>query len=74
MIFNDAVVTRIMEFGAFVELVPGKEGLVYISQIANERVNKVSDVLSVGDKIDVKVVEIDRQGRVNLSRKALLPK
>ena len=74
MIFNDAVVTRIMEFGAFVELVPGKEGLVHISQIANERVNKVSDVLSVGDKIDVKVVEIDRQGRVNLSRKALLSK
>jgi len=47
---------------------------VHISQLANERVNKVSDVLSVGDKIDVKVVEIDRQGRVNLSRKALLSK
>ena len=74
MIFKDATVTRLMEFGAFVELVPGKEGLVHISQLANERVNKVSDVLSVGDKIDVKVVEIDRQGRVNLSRKALLSK
>ncbi|HRU58950.1 MAG TPA: polyribonucleotide nucleotidyltransferase [Clostridia bacterium] len=74
MIFNDAVVTRIMDFGAFVELVPGKEGLVHISQIAHERINKVSDVLSVGDKVNVKVVEIDRQGRVNLSRKALLPR
>ncbi|MBP7343856.1 MAG: polyribonucleotide nucleotidyltransferase [Clostridia bacterium] len=74
MIFKDATVTRLMEFGAFVELVPGKEGLVHISQLANERVNKVSDLLSVGDKIDVKVVEIDRQGRVNLSRKALLSK
>ncbi len=74
MIFTDATVTRLMEFGAFVELVPGKEGLVHISQLSNERVNKVSDVLSVGDKIDVKVVEIDRQGRVNLSRKALLSK
>ena len=74
MIFNDAVVTRIMDFGAFVELVPGKEGLVHISQIARERINKVSDVLSVGDKVNVKVVEIDRQGRVNLSRKALLPR
>jgi polyribonucleotide nucleotidyltransferase len=74
MIFNDAAVTRIMDFGAFVELVPGKEGLVHISQIAHERINKVSDVLSVGDKVNVKVVEIDRQGRVNLSRKALLPR
>jgi polyribonucleotide nucleotidyltransferase len=73
MIFKDATVTRLMEFGAFVELVPGKEGLVHISQLANERVNKVSDVLSVGDKIDVKVVEIDRQGRVNLSRKPCYP-
>ena len=72
MIFEDAVVTRLMDFGAFVELVPGKEGLVHISQIAKERVEKVSDVLSVGDLINVKVVEIDRQGRVNLSRKALL--
>jgi polyribonucleotide nucleotidyltransferase len=63
-----------MDFGAFVELVPGKEGLVHISQIAHERINKVSDVLSVGDKVNVKVVEIDRQGRVNLSRKALLPR
>lgn len=74
MIFNNAVVTRIMEFGAFVELVPGKEGLVHISQLANERVEKVSDVCAVGDKMDVKVVEVDRQGRVNLSRKALLSK
>jgi polyribonucleotide nucleotidyltransferase len=63
-----------MEFGAFVELVPGKEGLVHISQLANERVEKVSDVCAVGDKMDVKVVEVDRQGRVNLSRKALLSK
>lgn len=65
-------VTRIMNFGAFVEVLPGKEGLVHISQLANERVEKVEDILKVGDEILVKVIEIDRQGRVNLSRKALL--
>ena len=65
-------VTRIMNFGAFVEVLPGKEGLVHISQLAKERVEKVEDVVSVGDEIMVKCVEIDSQGRVNLSRKALL--
>lgn len=67
-------VTRIMNFGAFVDVLNGKEGLVHISNIANERINKVEDVLSVGDEVKVKVMEIDNQGRVNLSRKALLPK
>jgi polyribonucleotide nucleotidyltransferase len=65
-------VTRLMNFGAFVEILPGKEGLVHISQLALERVAKVEDVVKVGDEIMVKVVEIDRQGRVNLSRKELL--
>jgi polyribonucleotide nucleotidyltransferase len=69
-------VKRIMDFGAFVEIIPGvlgssgKEGLVHISQLAEERVNKVEDVVRIGDQILVKVTEIDRQGRVNLSRKA----
>ncbi|WP_409340928.1 polyribonucleotide nucleotidyltransferase [Paenibacillus sp. MBLB4367] len=66
-------VKRIEKFGAFVEVLPGKEGLVHISQISNERVAKVEDVLSIGDQITVKVTEIDNQGRVNLSRKATLP-
>ena len=65
-------VTRLMAFGAFVEILPGKEGLVHISQLALERVEKVEDVVSVGDEIMVKVTEVDRQGRVNLSRKELL--
>ncbi|MEA4892786.1 MAG: polyribonucleotide nucleotidyltransferase [Peptococcaceae bacterium] len=65
-------VTRIMAFGAFVEVLPGKEGLVHISQLAEERVNKVEDVVNIGDTITVKVTEIDRQGRVNLSRKEVL--
>ncbi|MCR2042723.1 polyribonucleotide nucleotidyltransferase [Anaerosalibacter massiliensis] len=67
-------VTRIAPFGAFVEILNGKEGLVHISNIARERINKVEDVLSIGDKILVKVIEIDNQGRINLSRKATLPK
>lgn len=65
-------VTRLMNFGAFVEVLPGKEGLVHISQLAKERVAKVEDVVNVGDEILVKVIEIDKQGRVNLSRKAVL--
>lgn len=65
-------VTKIMNFGAFVEVLNGKEGLVHISQLAKERVNKVEDVLNVGDEVMVKVMEIDKQGRINLSRKALL--
>ncbi|HPR80648.1 MAG TPA: polyribonucleotide nucleotidyltransferase [Enterococcus sp.] len=65
-------VVRIEKFGCFVNLIKGKDGLVHISQIANERVNKVEDVVKLGDEILVKVTEIDKQGRVNLSRKALL--
>ncbi|VBB08042.1 polyribonucleotide nucleotidyltransferase [Lucifera butyrica] len=65
-------VTRLMNFGAFVEILPGKEGLVHISQLARERVAKVEDVVKPGDEIMVKVTEIDRQGRINLSRKELL--
>ncbi|HOA15557.1 MAG TPA: polyribonucleotide nucleotidyltransferase [Bacillota bacterium] len=67
-------VTRIMNFGAFVEILPGKEGLVHISQLAAERVAKVEDVVKVGDELMVKLVEIDSQGRLNLSHKELLPK
>ncbi len=66
-------VVRIMNFGAFVELAPGKDGLVHISKLANEHVNKVEDVVNIGDEILVRVQEIDRQGRVNLTRKGLLP-
>lgn len=66
-------VTRLMNFGAFVEVLPGKEGLVHISQLDRKRVAKVEDVVNVGDEIQVKVIEIDRQGRINLSRKVLLP-
>ena len=62
-------VTRIMTFGAFVEIAPGKEGLVHISKLEDKRVEKVEDVVTVGDEIIVKVVEIDQQGRINLSRK-----
>ena len=65
-------VTRIMPFGAFVEILPGKEGLVHISELANYRVPTVEDVVNIGDEIQVLVTEIDRQGRVNLSRRALL--
>jgi len=65
-------VTRIMNFGAFVEFMPGKEGLVHISQLSTERVAKVEDVVSIGDEIAVKLVEIDQKGRLNLSRKAVL--
>lgn len=62
-------VTRLMAFGAFVEIAPGKEGLVHISKLADHRVAKVEDVVNVGDTIFVKVTEIDAQGRINLSRK-----
>lgn len=65
-------VKRIEKFGAFVELFKGKDGLVHISELAEERTNKVEDVVSIGDEILVKVKEIDNQGRVNLSRKAVL--
>jgi polyribonucleotide nucleotidyltransferase len=65
-------VTRIINIGAFVQILPGKEGLVHISQLAPTRVERVEDVVKVGDEIMVKVIEIDHQGRVNLSRKAVL--
>jgi polyribonucleotide nucleotidyltransferase len=65
-------VTRLMNFGAFVAVLPGKEGLVHISQLAPGRIEKVEDAVKVGDEIMVKVVEIDSQGRINLSRKAVL--
>jgi len=65
-------VVRITDFGAFVEVLPGKDGLVHISQLALERVKKVEDVVNIGDEILVKCVEIDEKGRVNLSRKVLL--
>lgn len=64
-------VVRIMAFGAFVELLPGKDGLLHISKIAKKRIDKVEDVLNIGDTVTVKVEEIDAQGRVNLSRKGL---
>ncbi len=67
-------VVRIMNFGAFVELAPGKDGMCHISQLDTKRVNKVEDLFNVGDMITVKVVEIDKQGRINLSRKVLLSK
>jgi polyribonucleotide nucleotidyltransferase len=65
-------VKRIEKFGAFVEIFPGKDGLVHISELAEERVGKVEDVVAIGDEILVKVTEIDKQGRVNLSHKAVL--
>ncbi len=65
-------VTRLMNFGAFIEVLPGKEGLLHISKMDNKRVEKVEDVMNVGDTVQVKVTEIDNQGRINLSRKELL--
>ena len=65
----DGKVVRLMDFGAFVTILPGKDGLVHISQISNERVEKVSDKLAEGDEVKVKVLEVDRQGRVRLSMK-----
>ena len=67
-------VTKIMDFGAFVEFLPGREGLVHISKLDFKRVEKVTDIVSEGDEIMVKLVEIDKQGRMNLSRKDALPK
>ena len=67
----DGTVKKIMDFGAFVEILPGKDGLVHISQICEERVDKVTDKLAEGDVVKVKVLEIDRQGRIRLSMKAI---
>ena len=61
-------VVRIMNFGAFVEVAPGKDGMIHISKRAKERVEKVEDVVSIGDTVAVKVIEIDDQGRVNMMR------
>ena len=70
--FYKGKVTRLMNFGAFVEIAPGKEGLVHISKLDKNRVEKVEDVVSVGSEVLVKVVEVDSQGRINLSRKDAL--
>jgi polyribonucleotide nucleotidyltransferase len=70
-IYNGKV-KRIMDFGAFVEIMPGTEGLLHISQIAEERIENVSSVLSEGDELKVKVIEIDKTGRIRLSRKEVL--
>ncbi len=67
----DGKVVKVVDFGAFVNILPGKDGLVHISQIANERVEKVSDKLSEGETVRVKVLEVDRQGRIRLSMKAV---
>ena len=68
----EGTVKRIMNFGAFIEVLPGKEGLLHISKMAKERVEKVEDVMNVGDKVTVKVTDIDSQDRINLTRKELL--
>jgi polyribonucleotide nucleotidyltransferase len=62
-------VKRLADFGAFVEILPGTDGLVHISQLTEERVRQVSDVLQEGDEVMVKVIDIDRQGKIRLSRK-----
>lgn len=59
---------RIMSFGAFIEVLPGKEGLLHISKMAKGRVERVEDVMNIGDKVEVKVAEIDNQNRINLLR------
>ena len=64
-------VARLMDFGAFVTILPGKDGLVHISQICEERVENVADKLSEGDRVKVKVLEVDKQGRIRLSMKAI---
>ena len=72
-VYNGTIV-RIMDFGAFVAIAPGKEGLIHISQLAYERVNRVEDVVKMGDKLEVKLIKIDDLGRLDFSRKALLDK
>jgi polyribonucleotide nucleotidyltransferase len=67
-------VVRIMDFGAFVELAGGKDGLCHISELAWHRVGKVEDVVNIGDELEVKVIEIDHMGRINVSHKILLPR
>jgi polyribonucleotide nucleotidyltransferase len=67
-------VSRIFEFGAMVEILPGKEGMVHISELADFRVGKVEDVVKIGDEVKVKVINVDEKGRINLSRRALFEK
>jgi len=69
-----ATVKRLMNFGAFCEILPGKEGLCHVSELSDEYVKNVEDVVKVGDKIEVKLVEVDQQGRLNLSRKKAMAK
>jgi polyribonucleotide nucleotidyltransferase len=66
-------VKKIMDFGAFVEVLPGVDGLVHISQLAHQRVNAVTDVVKEGDEFLVKVLDVDRQGKIRLSRKEAMP-
>ena len=68
MIFTGKVV-RLMNFGAFVELAPGKDGMIHISKLSEKRVNTVEDVVNIGDEVTVKVIEVDKMGRINLSMK-----
>jgi len=70
-IYNGKV-RKIMDFGAFVEIFPGTDGLVHISQLDNKRVEKVSDILKEGDDVKVKVIDVDRFGKIKLSRKEIL--
>jgi polyribonucleotide nucleotidyltransferase len=69
-IYKDAPVVSVMDFGAFVQILPGKDGLVHVSEMAEERVNKPSDVVKEGDRVTVKLVAIDDRGRLQLSMKA----
>jgi polyribonucleotide nucleotidyltransferase len=66
-------VTRMLNFGAFVEVLPGREGLVHVSQLSAQRVERPEDAVKIGEEIQVKVAEIDSQGRINLTRKGLMP-
>jgi polyribonucleotide nucleotidyltransferase len=70
-IYKNCTVVSVLDFGAFVEIMPGKEGLVHISELSNERVNKVTDIVNEGDKVTVKLVAIDDRGRLNLSMRAV---
>jgi polyribonucleotide nucleotidyltransferase len=67
------LVKKVVEFGAFVGVLPNQDGLLHVSEIAHERVNKVEDYLKEGDEVEVKVIEVDKAGKVRLSRKVLLP-
>ena len=68
----NGTVRKIMDFGAFVEILPGTDGLIHISQLDKTRVNKVTDILNEGDEVRVKVLDVDRNGKISLSRKAVL--